>query len=207
MLTDLLPQILFLLGVGFLVANVRAAFELVRWLRRRPSALLVWPGPKPPYYGLSLAIGVMLGLLLLFNAGMAAARIDEPRPSFGAIMAAFFEPPRSLALFGELMMFVYYGYAVPLSTRITRGLYAEGIWADSGFMPYDQIGGLSWKEEDPPTLIVIARMRNLARPLQVPGPALGEVRRLLREKIASHAIELDDGPGIHLGERDVRDSV
>lgn len=207
MLTDLLPQILFLLGLGFLVANVRAGLELIRWLRRRSTALLVWPGPKPPYYGLSLAIGVMLGLLLIFNAGMAAARIPEERPSLTAILRAFAEPPRSLALFGELMMFVYYGYAVPLSTRIARGLYADGIWADSGFMPYHQIGGLSWKDEERPTLIVISRMKNLARPLAVPGPSLGEVRRLLREKIASHAIELDDGPGLHLGERDVRDSV
>ena len=37
MLTDLLPQILFLLGLGFLVANLRAAIELLRW-RPAPSA-------------------------------------------------------------------------------------------------------------------------------------------------------------------------
>lgn len=186
-LTQVLPQILFLLGLGFLVANVRAALELARWARRRSSALVIWPAPKPPYYGLSLAIGVALGLLLLFKM--------------------FLQPRVSLALFGELMMFTYYGYAVPLTARITRGLYADGIWADSGFMKYTDIGGLSWKGEQSQTLVVISRVRALARPLEVPGAAMGEVRRLLREKIADHAIEFDGGPGLHLGGRDVRDSV
>lgn len=205
MLTDVLPQILFLLGLGFLVANVRVGIQLVRWWRRRASALLVWPAPKPPYYGMSLAIGLMLGGLLIFNAGMAASRAHAT--SLEQILASFAQPPRSYALFGELMMFVYYGYAVPLSTRITRGLYDDGIWTDSGWLPYDLIGGLSWKGGERPTLIVISRLRSVARPLQVPGPALGEVRRLLREKISTHAIELEEGPGLHLGERDVRDSV
>jgi hypothetical protein len=36
---------------------------------------------------------------------------------------------------------------------------------------------------------------------------MGEVRRLLRDKISSHDIEMDEGPGIHLGARDARDSV
>ena len=112
-LVDLLPQVLFLLGVGFLVANVRTALDLGRWLRRRSGALVVWPVPKPPFYAMSLAIGAAMGCLLL-----SAAFVPRPFP----------------ALFGELMMFVYYAAAVPLSARITRGLYADGIWAESGFM-------------------------------------------------------------------------
>ncbi len=186
-LTQILPQVLFFLGLGFLVANVRAGLELAKWARRRPSALITWPARKPAYYGLSLAIGVALGVLLLFKM--------------------FLQPRVSLALFGELMMFAYYGYAVPLTTRIARGLYSDGIWADSGFMKYTDIGGLSWKGEGLQTLVVISRLRALARPLQVPGTALGEVRRLLREKIGDHAIQFDGGPGLHLGDRDVRDSV
>ena len=38
-------------------------------------------------------------------------------------------------------------------------------------------------------------------------PLLGEVRRVLRDKISSHAIEMEHGPGLHLGARDARDSV
>jgi hypothetical protein len=186
-LVTLLPQILLMLGVGFLVANLRAGVELLRWRRRRPTALLVWPGRKPPYFGLSLGIGVMLGLLVLFKAWVQA------------------RPPREF--FGELMMFVYYGYMLPLSTRIGRGLYADGIWTDGVFVPYDQIGGITWREGDPPTLVLISSSRALARRLEVPLRVLGEVRRLLRDKIRAHAIEMDDGPGLHLGARDARDSV
>ncbi|MCA1584724.1 MAG: hypothetical protein LC791_08120 [Acidobacteria bacterium] len=201
MLTEVLPQILFLLGIGFFVANGRAAVELGRWFHRRRSALLVWPARKPPYYGLCLGIGLMMGLLLLLKAYM--------RPPAGSDLVAAWEFAKLYARqqFGELMMFVYYGYAIPLSTRIARGLYADGIWADSGFLAYSQIGGLTWKGEDSRTLVLISRRQNVARTLEVPGPALGEVRRLLREKIASGAIEFDGGPGLHLGERDVRDSV
>ena len=187
-LQQALAQILLLLGIGFLVANVLKGIEIARWWRLRRSAVLVWPGPKPPYYGLMLGIGVMLGLLVLFKA------IVQLRP-----------PSQ---LFGELMMFVYYGYMLPLSTRIARGMYADGVWTDTGFIPYRQIGGISWREEgDRTVLVVISRLKMLARRLEVPGRFLGEVRRVLRDKISSHMIEMDSGPGLHLGDRDARDSV
>jgi hypothetical protein len=103
------------------------------------------------------------------------------------------------------MMFVYYGYLLPLSTRIKRGLYEEGIWTDTGFMRYAEIGGLAWKGND--TLVIASRQKTLARRLSVPGVHLGEVRHFLREKIGAHDIEFDAGPGIHLGTRDTRESV
>jgi hypothetical protein len=187
-LQQALAQILLLLGVGFLVANVLKGLEIARWWRRRRSAVLVWPGPKPPYYGLMLGIGVMLGLLVLFKA------VVQLRPP--------------AQLFGELMMFVYYGYMLPISTRIARGFYADGVWSDTGFIPYGQIGGISWREEgDRTVLLLISRLKMLTRRLDVPGRFLGEVRRVLRDKISSHMIEMDSGPGLHLGERDARDSV
>ena len=42
------PQILLLLGVGFLVANVRIGVDALEFLRRRSSALLTWRGPQAP---------------------------------------------------------------------------------------------------------------------------------------------------------------
>ena len=184
---ELLPRVLFVLGLGFLVANLRAARNLWRWARRRSAALTVWTAPKPPFYVMSLAIGAAMGCLLL-----SAVFVPRPLP----------------ALFGELMMFVYYGAAVPLSSRIRHGLYADGIWADAGFMPYAHIGGLTWQDRgDASTLIVVSRLTTLARRLPVPGQRLGEVRRVLRQKIAEHAIDFQGGPGLHLEGHDAREDV
>jgi hypothetical protein len=197
-LVTLLPQILLVLGVGFLIANVRLVIQLVRWSRRRATALVVWPGSKPPYYGLSLGIGVMLGALILVKAYLA---IPQAATLSGRAMVFL------RSAFGELMMFVYFGYMLPLSTRIARGLYADGIWTDTGFMAFDQIGAVAWRAGQPPTLVILSRLRGFARRLEVPTARLGEVRRILHDKIRSHAIAMDEGPGLHLGARDARDSV
>lgn len=175
------------LGVLFLVVNLRVARDIWRWRRLRADALLVWKAPTPPYYALNLAIGVMLGVLLLVTVAVL--------------------PPKAASLFGEGMMFLYYGYLLPLSTRILRGLYTSGVWTDSGFMAYADIGGLAWKEGAAGTLVLASRLRTVARTLTVPGTRLGEVRRMLRQKIGDGAIGFDDGPGLHLGSRDARESV
>ena len=183
-LAGVLRQALLALGLLFVVVNVRVGWQIATWWRKRARAVLVWPSPKPPFYAINLAIGVMLGLLLFVSAYLL-------RPT--------------ASLFGIGMMFVYYGYMLPLSTRIRRGLYADGVWTDSGFMRYAEIGGLTWKGSD--TLVLASRQKTLARRLQVPGVHLGEVRQYLREKIGQHDIEFDAGPGIHLGSRDTRESV
>ena len=102
------------------------------------------------------------------------------------------------------MMFIYYAYAFPLSLRIGHGFYEDGIWSERGFVPYAQIGGLSWREDQELTLVLIHRARKLVRHLDVPQERYGEVRRLLRDKIAAHDIHFT-GKGFDLGadERDV----
>jgi hypothetical protein len=181
----LLPHVLLLFGVGFLIANLRAGLDFLRFWRRRRDALLTWPGRRPPYYGLILFLGVTLGLLLLVK--------------FIFLQRS---PPQ---LFGEGMMFVYYAYVVPLSRRIGRGFYADGIWAENGFMPYQQIGGIAWREGEQVTLLLISRLKQMAKPLDVPTPYYGAVRRLLRDKIAAHDIQFSGG-GLDLG-HDERDNV
>lgn len=174
---------LLLLGVCFVVANIRLLWQYVRFLRRRPGALLTWPGKKPPYYSMALAIGVALGCLTLVKIWLRREA------------------------FGETMMFVYYAYLTPLTTRIRRGFYADGIWADTTFIPYQEVGGITWREgEHEVTLVIISRLRNLARRLIVPGDKYGEARRLLREKIGEHTIHFG-GTGLDLGARDDRDDV
>lgn len=183
-LAPILRQALLALGVLFVIVDVRVGAQILGWWRLRRQAVVTWYGPKPPFYAINLAIGVMLGILLFVSAGLR-------------------RPPSSL--FGIGMMFLYYGYLLPLSTRIRRGLYQDGIWTDSGFMRYTEMGGLTWKGTD--TLVIASRLKTLARRLHVPGAHLGEVRHVLRDKIGEHAIEFDLGPGLHLGTRDTRESV
>jgi hypothetical protein len=195
-MTEWTPQLLLFLGVGFLVANVRVGLDAIRFLRRRSSAVLTWRGPRPRYYGLQLALGVALGLLLAYDLIVLRRR-------HGSWIAAFRSAPQ---MFGIGMMFLYYGYLVPLSRRIGRGFYADGIWSEAGFVPYWKIGAVSWREGEEVALIIVTRLKNFARRLVVPGVHYGAARRLLREKIAAHDIELLH-TGLELGVHDARDDV
>jgi hypothetical protein len=180
-----LPQLLFLFGVGFLVANLKVVADLIRFRVRRSTALLVWQAPKPRFYSFSFLLAAVLGLLV-------AAKLVQRRP------------PEEL--FGEAMMLVYYGYAFPLSTRIARGFYRDGVWSDSGFMRWAHISAVTWREEEGVTLILISRLKALARRLEVPGHLYGQARRVLLDKIKAHDISLG-GAGLDLGSREGEDSV
>ena len=187
-------QLLLLLGVGFLIGNVRAGIDTIRFFRRRSSALLTWRGARPRYYGMQLALGVILGGLLTYHIFNVMRTAPHLRGRY---------VPQ---LFGISMMFVYYGYLVPLSRRIGRGFYSDGIWAETGFVPYWRIGAVSWREGEEIALVIVLRLRNLARRLVVPGAHYGAARRLLREKIAAHDIQLIH-TGIELGAHDEIDDV
>lgn len=185
-MASVLPYVLIGLGVGFLVANVRAFAEVVRYMRRRKNALLIWPGPPPPFYGLVLFLGIALGLLII-------------------VKVVFLNRPFS-GIFGEVMMFIYFAYAVPLSRRIGRGFYADGVWSEQGFIPYHQIGGIAWRQGEPVTLLFISRFKEMARPLLVPSQYYGAVRRLLRDRIGAHDI-MFAGDTLDLGGHDEREDI
>jgi hypothetical protein len=190
---SIIASAFLLLGVGFLVANARLALEYLRFVKRRRGALLTWRAPKPPYYVMQLAIGVFLGVILFYNV----ARMYRLYQGFR------FDG----RIFGQAMMFLYYAYLFPLSRAITRGFYEDGIWAESAFIPYNEIGGISWREgEHEVVLIVTSRLRNLARRLIVPGNQYAAARRLLRDKIARHDIHFS-GTGLDLGIHDERDNA
>jgi hypothetical protein len=179
---QLVPATLLVLGLGFLVANARLVLEYWRYRNKRPTALLVWRGRQPPYYGLGLGMAVVLGVVIFYKIVVSGQQA-----------------------FGETMMFVYYGYLIPLSRRIRRGFYADGIWSDTGFIQYNDVGGLSWREgEHSVSLIVISRLRRLARRLAVPPEQYGAARRLLRDKIGNHEIHFS-GVGLDLDAHDERD--
>lgn len=180
----LITGTLLLLGAGFLFANARLALDYLQYLKRRRGALLIWRAPTPPFQGMVVGIAVALGLIIFYKI--------------------FFSGQQA---FGETMMFVYYAYLAPLSRRIGRGFYQDGIWADTAFIPYNEVGGISWREgQHSVSLIVISRLRNLARRLTVPLEHYGAARRLLRDKIGEHEIHFS-GVGLDLDARDERDSA
>ena len=183
---ELLPKILYLFGFGFLVANVRLLLQFIRFLRIRSSAILTWPGRRPPFYGLLLVLGAVLALLIIYKLTVLR---QQP-----------------MQVFGEAMMLLYYVYLLPLSLRIGRGFYADGIWADGGFMPYSHIGGLTWREGRPGHAGADAPHAAFARQLVVPHPYYGAARRLLRDQIAAHDIHFT-GKSLDLGLHDERDDV
>jgi hypothetical protein len=190
---QLITTTFLLLGTGFLIANGRLGVEYAKYLRRRRGALLTWRGPKPPYYALQLAIGVALGLILMYNVYR--------------LFRLYHAVTLDRRIFGQSMMFLYYAYLFPLSCTIARGFYEDGIWADSRFIPYKEIGGIKWREgKQEVALVIISRLRNLARRLIVPGQHYAAARRLLRDKISKHDIHFG-GTGLDLLDHDEREDI
>jgi hypothetical protein len=181
-----LLRVQFVFGAVFVCANVVVGWRLVRAWRLRRQAVLTWPTPRPPYYGVNLAIGITFGALLLLNVFV----LRRPAAQW----------------FWQLMMVVYYGYLFPLSTRIRQGFYEDGVWAGPAFLPYADIGSLSWREEPQITLLLVPRMKSLARRLVVPQQFYAQARRLLRDRIKGHDILLTR-TGLDLLGHDERDDV
>lgn len=182
----LLFQLLIALGVGFFIADLRLLFQFLRFRRLRSSAVLTWPPRHPPFSRLLFGLAAVLSVLIVYKLVVLELALVD--------------------VFGETMMLVYYGYAVPLSLKIGRGFYEDGIWADSGFIPYSHIGGMTWREGEGLTLVLIYRMRAFARRLEVPEAFYGAARRVLRDKIAAHDIHFTGKP-LDLGMHDERDDV
>jgi len=181
-----LERVLLLLGAGFLIANLRILYDLACYVRRRATALLVWPSRRPPFFLVMLLIGAALGALLISNVATGNVKVGP--------------------IFGETMMLAYYACAMPLSRVVRRGFYAGGIWTDSRFLRYEQVGGLTWREGREVTLFLIVRTRGVALRLVVPGTHYGAARRLLRDKIAEHAIHFA-GTSLDLSAHDEREDV
>jgi len=181
-----LQLVLFAFGIGFLVANLKVGVDLLRYYRRRQSALLIWRGPTPPFYSFSLFLGVVLTGLFVFK------------------LFVQHRPPQTLL--GEAMMSVYFVLSMPASARISRGFYQEGVWSDTGFMPWSQISAVSWRDEGSVTLMLISHGKSIARRLEVPGAQYGEARRVLLDRVKAHDIHIG-GAGLNLGTREEGDSI
>jgi hypothetical protein len=182
---DPLGTLLFLFGAGFLVANLVTACVCLRDWRRRKQAVLAWRMPPTRYAALPILISAALGILIVYKLAVLEWPVSR--------------------LFGEAMMLTYYGYLYPLSLRLKRGFFEQGVRFDRGFARWEDITGLTWHHEGPPVLVA-AHKRQQAGRLTVPLEYLGAARRILRDRIAAHQIRFTPGP-LDLGGHDEREDV
>ena len=146
----------------------------VKYLRFRSVAsdsILSWESPRPWYFGLCLGIGFFMVAMTLLNGFV----LDRP-------------PLHTVA---QGLMAVFYTVVFPLSFRIKKGFYATGIWAERGFLRYQEIRWLGWKEGQEVTLALKAEDRFLRQSydfLRVPGNYYGQARRILADRIKDQSL-------------------
>jgi hypothetical protein len=163
-----------LLGVGiyFSVLVVRGLLGYLRFRRVRPTALLTWPGRPPSHFRFLLGLGVLSLVLTVIN---------------GYLNRPFHH------VYGLAVMALYFMLMVPLSARIDLGLYRDGVWADTGFLPYAKIKRIAFDEGREIVLRLLARGRSGAVVLPIPRDEYGAVRKILDEKIRERAVNMEEG--------------
>jgi hypothetical protein len=161
---------LLALGVYFTVQLVRGLLGYQRYRRVRSTALATWAAPRQAQTAWLVALGAFGGGLAVLNAWLQ-------RPPYH--------------VYGLAVMSAYFLVMVPLATRIRLGLYRDGIWADAGFIRWEEIARIAFRETPEVILLLLPRRgRGLFR-LPVPPTEYGGVRKLLAEKARDGALQLD----------------
>ncbi len=148
-----------------LIARGLAGYRL--FLKVRPTALLTWPVRRPAHFPFLLALGAVAAALAVINSTMS-------RPFHH--------------VYSQGVMAVYFMVMVPLSARIQLGLYRDGVWADAGFLPYEKIARMAFREVPEIVLIMVPRGRSGAFRLPVPSSEYGAVRKILEDKIRARVV-------------------
>lgn len=183
---DPFGSLLILFGVGFLGANLALLYEWAHDLRRRKGAVLVWRMPPARFALVPFVIAAGLGMVIVYKLAVLQWPVWR--------------------LFGEAMMLTYFGYLHPLSARVPRGFYEQGVRLDRGFLRWEDIDGLTWREGPSPTLVAARSRRQWAGVLTVPPEQVGAARRVLRDRISAHRIRYSH-PVLDLGGHDPREDV
>jgi hypothetical protein len=166
----MLTVVLVGIGVYFSVLLARGAAGYVRFRRMRPMAVVTWPARRP------LAFALVLGVVSL---AVAILNTSLGRPI--------------LHLWGQYATAAYFILMVPLSARIRFGLYRDGIWADTGFLPYARIGRMAFREGSEIVLILLQRGAARGARLAVPPGEYGAVRKVIEEKIRERVVNVEAG--------------
>jgi hypothetical protein len=160
------------LAVYFSVLLARGLWGYQRFRRLRPTALLTWPNRRPSHLPLLLGLGIVSAGLTFLNGYLG-------RPFYH--------------VYSQAVMAAYFMVMVPLSGRIHLGLYRDGVWADTGFVPYTSIARMAFRETPELVLILLPRGRTGSFRLPVPSEEYGAVRKLLEEKIRAQVLKVEQG--------------
>jgi len=158
------------LGVYFTVQLVRGLLGYQRYRRVRPTAVATWPAPRQALTRWLVALGAFGGVLAVLNAWLQ-------------------RPPHHV--YGLAVMSAYFVVMVPLATRIRLGLYRDGIWADAGFIRWEDIARIAFLETSEVFLLLLPRSGRRSFRLPVPGEEYGRVQKLLQEKARAGDLHLD----------------
>ncbi len=159
-----------LLGVAvyFSVLVVRGLARFLLFRRLRSTAVTTWPSRPPTGYRVLVGLGAL-------SAALAVVTVLRERPPHH--------------VYSQAVMAVYFIAMVPLAMRIRRGLYEDGVWADTGFLPYRKIGRLAFRETPEIVLVLVPRGRSTGSfRLRVPPDEYGAVRKVLEEKIRARVL-------------------
>lgn len=160
------------LAVYFTVLLVRGLLGYQRFRAVRPTAVLTWPTARPPHFLFLLGLGVL-------SMGVAVLNAAVGRPFHH--------------VYSQAVMAAYFIGMVPLSRRIHLGLYRDGVWADTGFLPYANIARMAFRETPDLVLILLPRGKSGSFRLPVPPDNYGAVRKLLEEKIRAQVLNVEQG--------------
>ena len=166
----MLTVVLVGIGLYFSVLLARGLAGYVRFLRMRRSAVLTWRARRSFHF--ALALGAVSLAVAIVNTSL-----DRP----------------FLHLYGQYATAAYFILMVPLSARIQLGLYRDGVWSDTGFLPYARIGRMAFREGPEIVLLLLQRGAARAFRLVVPPEEYGAVRKLLEEKVRERVVNVETG--------------
>lgn len=160
------------LGLYFTVLLWRGFAGYAAWARLSPSAIATWPAPRPPSPALLPVLGAIAAAVALLNA-----LLGKP----------------FLYVYSQLAMALYFAGMVPLARRIRLGLYADGVWADAGFLRYADVARLAFREQAGITLVLVARRGTPTFRLPIPPGEYGTVRKVLDERARAGVLRTEQG--------------
>jgi len=161
-----------LLGCGayFSVLLVRDVLGYLSFRRRKATALLTWRGHRPAHFPLLVSLGVLSLAVAILNLSLA-------RPVHH--------------VYSQAVIAVYFIVMVPLSARIQRGFYRDGVWAEAGFLPYRKIDRFAFLERPELVLVLLPRGKLWGSyRLPIPPGEYGAVRKILEEMSRAHIVNV-----------------